>query len=271
MITSAMNYHTSYAWKINNGEYSYRRNAACFASLYSDTRQISHKRKNNGCILVKIYFDKKSNANRVDNYCLLNEAELKKYFHWIKKITGFNLKLSDDNRIAESYEIYNYKIIKVQFLKRSAYEIKLICALIRNLYECPYNIMVKSAFLMKDLEEFKHLDFSQRLSVVVNSISEYNTGHSVFSHGGTLYYNDKLLKERYLTATESENNVNQFMLYNKYKDIEFNRYDYYQAIKEDEDEDDYETIFDTLEEDYISNEFKDILIGNYKIIKENYG
>ena len=271
MITSAMNYHTSYAWKINKGEYSYRRNAACFSSLYSDTRQISNKRKNNGCIFVKIYFDRESNIDRVDNYCLLNESELKKYFHWIKKITGFNLKLSNNNQITEPHEKYNYKIIKVQFLKRSAYEIKLICALIRNLYECPYNIMVKSAFLMKDLEEFKHLDFSQRFSVAINSISKYGTGHSVFSSDGTLYYNDKLLKKRYLTATELENNVNQFMLYDTSKDIKFNRYNYYQTTKEDEDDDNYETIFDTLEEDYISNEFKDILIGNYKIIKENYG
>ena len=61
------------------------------------------------------------------------------------------------------------------------------------------------------------------------------------------------------------------MLYNKYKDIKFGRYDYYRTIKEDEDGDDCETIFDTLEDDYISNEFKDILISNYKIIKENYG
>lgn len=270
MITSAMNYHTSYGWLINKENYSYRKSAACFASLYTDTRLMSNKRKNRGYILVKIYFDKNSNMDMIDNYCLLNEVELKKYFNWIKKITGFNLKLSDDNQIAESYEEYNYKIIKVKFAKRSAYEIRLICALIRNLYECPYNIMVKSAFLMKDLEEFKHLDFSQRFSVVINSITSYGTGHSIFSSGGTLYYNDKLLKERYLTATESENNVNQFMLYNTSKDIKFNRYSYYQTIKEDEDNDNYETIFDTLEEDYISNEFKDILISNYKIIKENY-
>lgn len=271
MITSAMNYHTSYGWLINKENYSYRKNAACFASLYADTRRMNNKRKNRGYILVKIYFDKNSNMNMIDNYCLLNEVELKKYFNWIKKITGFNLKLSDDNQIAESYERYNYKIIKVKFARRSAYEIRLICALIRNLYECPYNIMVKSAFLMKDLDEFKYLDFSQRFSIVVNSISGYNTGHSVFSYDGALYYNDKSLKERYLAATESENNVNQFMLYHKFKNIKFDKYSYYETKNQDEDEDDYETIFDTLEEDYISNEFKDILIGNYKIIKENYG
>ena len=131
--------------------------------------------------------------------------------------------------------------------------------------------MVKSAFLMKDLKEFKYLDFSQRFSIAVNSISDYNTGHSVFSYDGALYYNDKSLKERYLAATESENNVNQFMLYDKFKNIKFDKYSYYETKNQDEDEDDYETIFDTLEEDYISNEFKDILIGNYKIIKENYG
>lgn len=271
MITRELNYLTSYAWKINKGGYSYRKDAVCFSSLYSDTRHISSKRKNNGCIFVKIYFDKELNMDRVDNYCLLNESELKEYFHWIKKITGFNLKLSDNNQIAEPHERYNYKIIKVQFLKRSAYEIKLICALIRNLYECPYSIMVKSAFLMKDLEEFKYLDFSQRFSIVVNSISGYGTGHSVFSYDGTLYYNDKSLKERYLAATESENNVNQFMLYDKFKNIKFDKYSCYKTKNQNEDEDDYETIFDTLEEDYISNEFKDILIGNYKIIKENYG
>ena len=63
------------------------------------------------------------------------------------------------------------------------------------------------------------------------------------------------------------------MLYNISKDIKFNRYSYYQIIggNEDDDDDNYKTIFDTLEEGYISNEFKNILISNYKIIKENYG
>ena len=66
-----MNYHTSYGWLINKENYSYRKNAACFASLYADTRRMSNKRKNRGYILVKIYFDKNSNMDMIDNYCLL--------------------------------------------------------------------------------------------------------------------------------------------------------------------------------------------------------
>ena len=263
MITSAMNYHTSYAWKINKGEYSYRRNAACFASLYSDTRQISNKRKNNGCILVKIYFDKKSNVDRVDNYCLLNDVELKEYFDWINKITKFNLRISKTIQLNDKMDEYESKVITTKFSKKTPYEIRLICALIRNLYENPYNIMIKSAFLMKSMEEFSELDFTERLCISINSISGYNSGHSIFEGRGVGFYNNKSLRKRYLLAAKVENNVNGFMLKNI--QVEFDRI--YCGDTESNDSDD--SVFSPLEKDVMPNMLRNKLIKNYELIKNN--
>ena len=263
MVNNGLNYHTVYSWKFNNDEEQYR-DGVCFASLYSKCYNLIDRAGNSGRISIKVYFDKKYNVNSNDNYCLLNDEELNEYFDWIKKITKFNLKISKTIQLNDNLDQYSNKVITVKFTKKTPYELKLICALVRNLYECPYNIMVKAAFLMKDLIEFKELDFTQRLCIAIDSISGYNTGHSTFESGGVDLYNDKSLRKRYCKAARTERNVNGFML--NEKNIKFNKYYYGNMV----DEDTEENIFDTLEENYISNEFKKILIQNYKIIK-SYG
>lgn len=264
MVNNGLNYHTVYKWAFNGDEEQYR-NTACFSTLYSNVRPLSHKAINSGRISIKIYFDKEFNQNQNDNYCLLNDEELNEYFDWIKRITKFNLKISKTIQLNDNLDQYSNKVITVKFTKKTPYELKLICALVRNLYECPYNIMVKAAFLMEDLAEFEGLDLTQRLCVAIDSILGYNTGHSTFCSNGVDFYNDKSLRKRYCKAARTEYNVNGFMLNDK--NIEFNRY-YYEDIVDENTE---ENIFDTLEENYISDEFKKVLIRNYKIIKKNYG
>lgn len=263
MVNNGLNYFTNYYYQINEDPIKII-NHVCFSELYRKTyNELNENNVNKGKIGIKVYFSSDLNRNLVDNYCLLNENELNQYIEWLKNITKFNIKISNKIPIDDWCNDANYKIITAKFTKRYPYEIRLICALIRNLYECPYNIMVKAAFLMESLQEFGGLDFTERFCVAVDSIKGYSTGHSTFGSSGIDLYNNKSIRKRYIQAVKEEMNVEGFML--KRSGLEFARYSYYNTLNEDTDE----NIFDSLEEDYISDELKKILIKNYKIIKNN--
>lgn len=269
MIINALNYKTVYSWSINDGMEEIRQSAVCFSSLYNEAHyKMKNTKTNFGKINIKVYFSKDVNQNSEDNYCLLSDVELKEYIEWIKKITKFNIQISKKIKIDDSCDDLNYKILSIKFTKRMPYEIKLICALVRNLYECPYNIMVKTAFLLKNYEEYENLDFTERFCIAINSISGYGTGHSVFYGEGVNFYNDKSLRSRYCKAIIDEMNVNGFML--KLDKIKYDR-KRFNSRDQDSDENEHSPMFNSLEEDYISNKYMEILQKNYKIMKNNNG
>ena len=266
MKINSLNYLATYRWKLNNNEEKTITSGMCFSSLYRESNSMPDTPINSGTISIKVYFSKEMNEGMVDNYCLLNESELAEYIKWIRKITKFNVRISKKDDIKNNYHDTKYKIITLRFTKKMPYEIRLICALIRNLYECPYNIMVKTAFLLKNDAVFENMDFTERFCIGINSISGYNTGHSTFYVSGVDIYTDKSLRKRYLKAAKTEMNVNGFML--KLNKIKLNRFRFDNYEENDNDE---ENIFDSLERDIISEEFMNIITKNYKIIKENYG
>ena len=116
---------------------------------------------------------------------------------------------------------------------------------------------------MKIMEEFSELDFTERLCISINSISGYNSGHSVFGGYGVGFYNNKSLRKRYLLAAKVENNVNGFMLKNIQG--EFDRI--YCGDTESNDSDD--SVFSPLEKDVMPNMLRNKLIKNYELIKNN--
>ena len=267
MITNALNYKCLYYYKLNKDELVFRK-GLCFSDLYRVTKMLPGRNINSGTIGIKVFFSKDLNNRMINNYCLLNDLELKHYMQWIKNTTGFNLTKYNRTKIFDDINDDNYKILRVRFKDKYPYEIRLIAALVRNLYEFPSNVMVKSAFIMKNYKEFKNLDFTQRLCIAINSICGYNTGHTVFCYNGTDFYNNKSIKERYEEAKSTENNVQYFM--RKINKIEFERIYSDGHYHKNEDEEDEEcSIFDSLEEDYISDEYMEILQKNYKIMKEN--
>ena len=268
MEINSLNYLATYKWKLNNNEEEVRYDSVCFASLYNQSRNLSNIPVNSGVISIKVYFSREMNRNMVDNYCLLNDVELMEYIEWIKKITKFNIRISKGADIKNNYNDTNYKIITVKFTKKMPYEIRLICALIRNLYECPYNIMVKTAFLLKNDAVFENMDFTERFCIGINSISGYRTVHSTFYDDGVDMYTNKSLRKRYLKAAKTEMNVNGFML--KLDGVKLNRF-HFNSHEINNNDDDEGNIFDSLEENIISEEFMDVITKNYKIIKENYG
>ena len=262
MVNNGLNYHTVYSWSLN-GSVEKIKDWVCFSELYRGTRKINGGPTNSGKISIKVYFDPKFNAINKDNYCLLNDRELKEYFDWINKITKFNLRISKTIQLNDGMSRYESRVITTKFSKKTPYKIRLICALIRNLYENPYNIMIKSAFLMKSMEDFSKLDFTERLCISINSIYGYNTGHSIFESSGVEFYNNKSLRKRYLLAAKVENNVNGFMPKNI--QVEFDRI--YYGDTESEDSDD--SIFSPLEKDIMPNKLRNKLIKNYELIKNN--
>ena len=263
MKINSLNYLATYRWKLNNNEEKTITSGVCFSSLYRESNSMPDTPINSGTISIKVYFSKEMNEGMVDNYCLLNESELAEYIKWIKKITKFNIRISKSANIKNSYDNTNYKILTVKFTKKMPYEIRLICALIRNLYECPFNIMVKAAFLMGNLDEFRHLDFTERLCISINSITGYREVHSAFEGSGTNFHDNKSLRKRYLKISKIGMNVSNFMIRSSI--IKLNRYNFIDQINPETEE----TIFDSLEEDYISEDFKEILTSNYKIMKQN--
>ena len=268
MEINNLNYLATYKWKLNNNEERTITSGACFSSLYGESRGLPGNPINSGTVSIKVYFSKEMNLDMIDNYCLLSESELTEYIEWIKKITKFNVRISKKDDIKNNYHYTNYKIITLRFTKKMPYEIRLICALIRNLYECPFNIMVKTAFLMGNLDEFKDLDFTERLCISINSITGYREVHSAFEGSGTNFYDNKSLRKRYLKAAKTEMNVNGFML--KLDEVKLSRLRF-NGHEINNNDDDEGNIFDSLEENIISEEFMDVITKNYKIIKENYG
>ena len=128
--------------------------------------------------------------------------------------------------------------------------------------------MVKTAFLLKSDAVFENMDFTERFCIGINSISGYGTGHSTFYSDGVDIYTDKSLRKRYLKAAKTEMNVNGFML--KLDEVKLNRFRF-NSHEINNNDDDEGNIFDSLEENIISEEFMDVITKNYKIIKENYG
>lgn len=258
MVTNGLNYTTNYYHSLNDSPLEFN-NWVCFSSLYNKTSRMPSYPNVKGNIGIKVYFSKELNKLYYDNYCLLNEDELSEYIEWIKKITKFNIKISDKIQITDKIDNYDHKILTVKFTKKYPYETRLICASIRSLYECPYNLMIKTAFLMKSHEEFSNLDFTERFCIAINSISGYNTTHSIFYYYGVDLYNDKSLRKGYCQKIGRELNVQNFML----KDSENENYSRIYYSKDSNN-----NIFNNIENNKIIDNFKKVLITNYKITKK---
>lgn len=260
MVTNCLNYKCLYYYKFKYHPLTFK-DWVCFSEMYIKTRNMPENKKNYGEIGIKVYFSKDLNEKMTDNYCLLNDNELKEYFNWVKNITRFNVKESNEINIPDHLNNTDYKTFVVKFRGRYPYEIRLIAALIRNIYECPYNIMVKIACLMKTHKEFSNLDFTQRFCVAINTLFGFNDGHSIFNLTRVAYFNNKSLKERSFKNRSKFINVNNFI--GEDSNLVTNRIHYKNSNYEDS------SMFNDLEVGLINDELKEILKSNYEIMKEN--
>jgi len=251
MNTNGLNYCTNYSYRFNSDEIE-NCNASCFNDLYRRSKNLS---KISGFIATKVFFDKKLNENCKNNYCLLNDSEVKKYLEWIEFVTEFKVEESNEFPVIDKISSAKFKIFTTKFEDKFSYEVRLIPALIRNMYEFPFNEIVKTAFLMETYAEFIDLDFTERLCVSINSTRRNDCGHSIFNGNSVFLYSNESIRFRYLDNKSKLVNVNGFLELDI--ELELAKVDYFDGecnlIEESQE---------------LSKGFREVLISNYKSMKK---
>ncbi len=143
--------------------------------------------------------------------------------------------------------------VQMSFKDVYPYEMRLMLTFVRNMYESTYSLQLKTAFLMKNIKEFKNLDFHQRLSIAVNSIHARGYGHSNYEISMEFSTIEDILG-RYKKIVCKARSVNNF-----YKRIEIN-FDMFKHYM------DNQSCLDLID-NKISDNIMEKLIYNYNLIK----
>ena len=177
MKTNYLSYYTYYKYKVNNVLSNSPDYTSCFSDIYRSLKDI-----NNGEIKIFINKDPKLNSNGIDNYCLLTMDEVSEYINWLNIVTGINLFISTDadDVLTRSRNSDSYFFVNILLNNNTKFEVKFILALIRDMYEYSFNIQIKTAFLMKSVEELSLLDLSERICLSKNCIPMLNNNHSTY-------------------------------------------------------------------------------------------
>ena len=179
----------------------------CFSGLYNEA---SRGHDFNGHIKIKVCLTNKDNAKRLDNYCLITKDQVKEYLGLLTHMTmGYWTFLCED--YDEDYILITCTTNKdVNF-----YQIRLIPAMVRVLFENNYNYVIKLAFLMGKEIDFMDLDLAQRFTLALNCFTNDNPGHSVhysgYSEGSTDIFDNDSLQSRFDHAVSDFMNVSQFI------------------------------------------------------------
>lgn len=264
MKTRGLNYRTIYRYNLKDND-SYDISSICFARLFKETESYRDNIQS-GYLKVKIFIENNYNKKFFDNYCILSTTEIKEYLKWLRSITKLSFKQLRNGNIEPELNDSKFKIICVTLEDSTPYVARLSATMIRNMYEMAYQIPLKLAFLMNNIEEFSNLDFTEKYCIAINSIKGYGTGHSMYESRGTKFYNNKSIRKRYLKASKSEKNVNQFMEDDENYCLKLKK-EYWNKVEEDENGNEI-SYFNFLEENTITDEFKEILLYNYNLMKD---
>lgn len=246
MNTNYLNYYNYYKYKINlddkfqNGEY------ICFSQVYPKL----YKFNNNGVIYLFVNQDKTLNEQSVDNYCILSSKEINQYIKWLNEMTGIDIKKVAAIKGHKGEKGFS---VRITMNNNYAFEIRLLLALIRNMYEWTFNVQLKTAFLMEGLDEFKHLDLSERICIANNSIHDSNSNHSTHQYSNCVMINNEKFIEQY----------------NNKKSVKFNVHDFYnyKGKFKTEDWNEIRETSNKAESGVISDLLKETLINNYELMK----
>ena len=175
MKFTGLNYYTNYSYKRSRMPVIHRNNSYCFSSIYSEIR--------NGAPADYEYVDiriLKRTDNQKDNYDhvnLLTIPEFKKYLKWIKELSGAKIRVS----WKPNYHVHDSISVRINLRNQNTMSVKTLPALVRNVYEFPFNLATKLAFLMEKDNDFKHLSFSERYTLAMNICGGHKDEHSTFS------------------------------------------------------------------------------------------
>lgn len=187
----------------------------CFSELYNEAL---NGYDSNGHIKIKICITDKENAARFDNYCLITKEQVKEYLGLLTHISmGYWTFLCED--YDDDYILITCTTNKdVNF-----YQVRLIPAMIRVLFEKNYNYVIKLAFLMSKEVDFMDLDLAQRFTLALNCFINDNGGHSIHSNYyefvSTDIFDNDSLQSRFDYAISELMNVNQFISSQKDKKL----------------------------------------------------
>lgn len=253
MKLNYLSYCNKYQFRVNDYT-SLNINSVCFGDLFKKLERVN---TNSGTLRIWFASDDKLNKKGWSNYCLLTEKELKFYFSWVKYVTGLDFSYKKLDKIEiESTECNGY-VVNLKFKNKSAYLIKLFATLIRNVYEKPFNIQLKTAMLLNEYSGFKNLDFTSRLMISVASITDDDNRDVHASYYP--YHSQKLIKKQKLKDRVSKRRL-QDNVSGTFPDYDKK---YFKKIVIENNND----IFLSLENNSISEQLLEKLKQNYKIIK----
>lgn len=174
MKIRSLNYHSVHSFCINGYKREVFRTGSCFSQIYARANGNEH---NNGYVDIFIADGYVENNRNRDHLNLLTKHELNQYLKWIKELTGLRMRRRHNN----SYNSVSGQSIKTYFTDSSTMMVKLAPALVRNIYEFPFNISTKLAFIIGRDKDFKHLSFSERYCLANNICIGVRDCHTVFN------------------------------------------------------------------------------------------
>ena len=246
MDFSMLNYHTEYGFEISDRKMEMSSNEVCFSRIYGYLNN-QEAQEHSGNIKIAINKDAKSYLRlNKDNNCFLTRNEINYYLRFLNRLTDTTKYLKIKLSMKNSNDSFG---IKIKLNNASTYESRVAPALVRMMYEFPFCVQLKTAFAIKNIKEFKHLDFGERLCLSLNSINLNRDVHSIYD------YNAKIMKTSEIEEVfnnKNDRNVTDFI----------GRYDG-DANWKQLDKDVHKKSIENAANGIIDNQLKEILIKIY--------
>ena len=171
-----LGYYTDYEYKIQGmKDYKKAGNTACFSEALQKMRSnFETSEKFSGSYKIKIYRTQYQISKSKSNFCLLSKKEIRDYINILKKVVKFRWRFLKDNK--------DYFTVKVDIQEGYHTTHRAVLFWIRNLYEFPFNVLVKDAELFRKDHRYSYIGALNihRLVYISNCLNE--DCHSMFKY-----------------------------------------------------------------------------------------
>ncbi len=169
-----LNLHNNYGFKFTpepyTGNIPIKEGTPCFSTIYNKSK-VAFK----DFLSVKIHIRNKQGDTKNNDLCL-PYSYMKKYVDYIAKAFQIKIKIS---RIPDGYILsYSEKMSKPAHIY--------VYTILRFLYEAPFNICLREAYILAELPEFKNYNILQLFYMVFAlSKDDYNGAHAIWGRTGS--------------------------------------------------------------------------------------
>lgn len=189
-----LGYYTDYEYKIQGmKDYKKAGNTACFAEALQKMRSnFETSEKFSGSYKIKIYRTDRKIKDSKSNFCLLSKKEIRDYINILKKVVKFRWRFLKDNK--------DYFTVKADIQEGYHTTHRAVLFWIRNLYEFPFNVLVKDAELFRKDHRYSYIGALNihRLVYISNCLNE--DCHSMFKY----HYNSLGTLDEYQRAFNND-------------------------------------------------------------------